>query len=63
GKAQSYLEASLAIEPTYSAHLALARLHERLGSPDAADRHYRESLGLALAQLSSITGGRRRTPH
>jgi HemY protein len=60
GKAQSYLEASLAIEPTYSAHLALARLHERLGNADASDRHYRESLGLALAQLRSVTGGRRR---
>ena len=62
GKAQSYLEASLAIEATYSAHLALARLHERLGNADAADRHYRESLDLALVQLRSATGGRRRTP-
>ncbi len=62
GKAQSYLEASLAIEPTYSAHLALARLHEKLGDADAAGRHYRESLDLALAQLKTATGGRRRTP-
>jgi HemY protein len=62
GKAQSYLEASLAIEATHSAHLAAARLQERLGNADAARRHYRESLDLALAQLKSVTGGRRRTP-
>jgi len=62
GKAQSYLEASLAVEPTYSAHLALARLHEQLGNADAAGRHFRESLDLALAQLKTVTGGRRRTP-
>ena len=34
-----------------SAHLELARLHERLGNADAARRHYRESLELALAKL------------
>jgi len=62
GKAQSYLDASLAIEPTYSAHLAAARLQESLGNPDAARRHYRESLDLALAQLKQVTGGRRRVP-
>lgn len=62
GKAQSYLEASLAIEPTWSAHLAAARLQERLGNAEAARRHYRESLELALAQLKTVTGGRRRTP-
>ena len=62
GKAQSYLEASLAVEPTFSAHLALARLQERLGNADAARRHHRESLELALVQLKAATGGRRRTP-
>ena len=62
GKAQSYLEASLAIEQTYSAYLALARLQERLGNADTARRHYRESLDLLLAQFKSATGGRRRTP-
>jgi len=62
GKAQSYLEASLAIEPTHSAHLAAARLQERLGNADAARGHYRESLDLALAQLKAVTGGRRRVP-
>ncbi len=62
GKAQSYLDASVALEPTCSAHLALAELHDRLGHADAARRHYRESLDLALAQVKQLTGGRRRTP-
>jgi len=62
GKAQSYLEASVAVEPTYSAHLALARLQEQLGNAEAARRHDREGLRLALAQLAAATGGRRRAP-
>ena len=62
GKAQSYLEASLAIEPTHSAHLALARLQESLGNAEAARRHDREGLKLALEQLNAATGGRRRAP-
>jgi HemY protein len=62
GKAQSYLDASVAVEPTYSAHLVLAQLHDRLGNVDAARRHYRESLELAVEQLKQMTGGRRRTP-
>ena len=62
GKAQSYLEASVAVEPTYTAHLALARLQESLGNAEAARRHDREGLRLALAQLNAATGGRRRTP-
>ena len=62
GKAQSYLEASIAIEPTHTAHLAAARLQETLGNAEAARRHYREALDLALAQLHEVTGGRRRTP-
>ena len=61
GKAQSYLEASIAVEPMYSAHLALAQLHDRLGNAEAARRHYRDSLELAIGQLKQITGGRRRT--
>ena len=51
GKAQSYLEASVSVEPTYAGHLELARLHESLGNSDAARRHDRESLELALAAL------------
>jgi HemY protein len=61
GKAQNYLEASISVEPTYSAYLALAQLQDELGNPDAARRHYRASLDLAIAQLRQTTGGRRRT--
>ena len=61
GKAQSYLEASISVEPTYSAHLELAQLHDRLDKAEAARRHYRASLELAISQLKQTTGGRRRT--
>lgn len=61
GKAQSYLEASLSVEPTYSAHLALAQLHDRLERVEDARRHYRASLELAVGQLNRMSGGRRRT--
>jgi HemY protein len=47
GKAQSYLEASLATQPTQTAHIALARLHERLGREAEAGRHFRASADLA----------------
>ena len=55
GKAQSYLEASLSLEPGYPAHLFLAQLHEKLGTADAAQRHYRASLELAVAELRQDT--------
>ena len=61
GKAQSYLEASIAIEPSWSAHHALAQLQEKLGNAEAAHSHARESLAIAIAQLRQVTGGRRRT--
>lgn len=41
GKAQSYLEASLAVAPSCAAHIELARLFDRLERPDDANRHYR----------------------
>jgi HemY protein len=47
GKAQSYLEASLATRPTQEAHVALAKLHERLGRSAEAGRHFRASADLA----------------
>lgn len=62
GKAQSYLEASISVEPSCSAHLALAQLHEKLEHADAARKHYRESLDLAVAHLKQMSGGRRKTP-
>lgn len=47
GKAQSYLEASLATQPTQAAHIALAKLYERLGRPAEAGRHFRASADMA----------------
>ena len=47
GKAQSYIEASLALEPTHDGHMTLAALMERLGKPHEAGRHFRRSAELA----------------
>ena len=41
GKAQSYLEASLAVDASRAAHLELAGLLDSLDKPGEADRHYR----------------------
>ncbi len=46
GKAKSFLEASLSFEETRRARLELARLEERLGEADAAQRHYRRAAEL-----------------
>jgi len=46
GKAQSYLEASLAFGETRDTHLALARLHERFSRSAEAQRHYRRAAEL-----------------
>lgn len=47
GKAQSYLEQALysasELRQRQDAHLMLAQLHESLGHPDEASRHYRQS--------------------
>ncbi len=47
GKAQSYLEASVALQPTLDAHMTLARLMEQVGKRDEAIRHIRRSAELA----------------
>lgn len=44
GKAQSYLEASLAVSPSSLAHLELARLFDTLGRAEEANRHFRLSV-------------------
>ncbi|MDR2189625.1 MAG: heme biosynthesis protein HemY [Azonexus sp.] len=49
GKAQSYLEASLAVAPTQPAHLELAQLFDQLERGDDANRHYRASALLEAA--------------
>ena len=41
GKASSFLDASLSLRPTRTAHVALARLYERIGRAADANRHYR----------------------
>lgn len=46
GKAQSYLEASLALAPSQEAHLELARLLDQLDRGDEANQHYRASAQL-----------------
>lgn len=43
GKAQSYLEASLSVQPTQEAHLELAHLLDQLDKADEANKHYRAS--------------------
>jgi HemY protein len=53
GKAQSYLEASLAMQATRAAHITLARLFDSMGREQDATRHYRAS---ADAGLASGTG-------
>lgn len=59
GKAQSYLEASLAIEPTAEAHLELASLAENeLENSAMAARHYRQAALAAQPSASQSRGGR-----
>lgn len=60
GKARSYLEASLAVEPTHTAYIKLGELLEKLGKPDEASAAYRRGLDQALTQLKDSTGGRRK---
>jgi HemY protein len=47
GKAQSYLETSLAFGESRATHLELARLQDRLGRGADAQRHYRRAAELA----------------
>ncbi len=60
GMARSYLDASLSIESTHSAHLELARLLEREGRVEQAAAHYQKALEVTLEQLRQHAGGRRR---
>ncbi len=48
GKAQSYLEASLAIQPSRACHLELAQLLDHLERAAEADKHYRKAAALPL---------------
>ena len=60
GKARSYLEASMSIEPTHSAHLELGHLLEREGKAAEAAVEYRKALAVTLEQLKLHSGGRRK---
>jgi HemY protein len=62
GKAQSYIEASIAIAPTHAAHLAAARLNEHVGNPEAARDHYRQGLQAALERLERVRRGNEERP-
>jgi HemY protein len=50
GKAQSYLEASLAAQPSRAAHVALATLYDRLGRTEDANRQFRAGADPELAR-------------
>ena len=47
GKARNFLEAALSFEETRSAHLELARLAEKMGDAQDAQRHFRRAAELA----------------
>ncbi|HYP67145.1 MAG TPA: heme biosynthesis HemY N-terminal domain-containing protein [Thiobacillaceae bacterium] len=49
GKAQSYLEASLALSPTTEAHMAMAEISQKAGKIGEACAHYRQALELCRA--------------
>ena len=51
GKAQSYLEASLALDANYRTQVALGELLGRLGRAGEANAHLANALKLALAEL------------
>jgi HemY protein len=46
GKAQSYLDASISLKPSYAAYTALGRLTERLGKSDAAFKYYQSAMAV-----------------
>ncbi|MHB1187162.1 heme biosynthesis HemY N-terminal domain-containing protein [Thiobacillus sp.] len=50
GKAQSYLEASLAISPSAEGHIRMAELKTQSGQPGEACKHYQKALALCRAQ-------------
>ena len=61
GKAQTYLEASLALDDHWRTHVALGELHGRLGRADLANTHLAAALKLSLVELerpsAALTAG------
>ncbi len=56
GKAQTYLEASLALDDSYRTHVVLGELLARLGRDGEANAHLAAALKLALAELDREGG-------
>lgn len=52
GKAQNYLDASLALAPTADAHIRMAELREKTGQTGEACKHYQKAL--ALCRLEKV---------
>lgn len=52
GKAQNYLEASLALSPSADAHIRMAELREKTGQAGDACKHYQKAL--ALCRLEKV---------
>ncbi|MEO8346763.1 MAG: heme biosynthesis HemY N-terminal domain-containing protein [Betaproteobacteria bacterium] len=53
GKAQTYLEASLALDNHWRTHVALGEMHGRLGRDELANSHLASALKLAMAELKN----------
>ena len=53
GKAQTYFEASLALEDAYETRVALGELFAQIGRTDGANAQLAAALKLALAELRS----------
>ena len=56
GKAQTYYEASLALEPQWCTHVALGEMLARLDRHDEANAHFADALRLALDELKRQPG-------
>ncbi|MCC6193882.1 MAG: hypothetical protein IT518_05375 [Burkholderiales bacterium] len=56
GKAQTYFEASLALDDHWRTHVALGELHARLGRTELANTHLAAALKRSLSALESAAG-------
>jgi HemY protein len=57
GKAQTYYEASLALDDVWRTHVALGEMLARVGRHDAANAHLAAALKLAIAELRQRAPG------
>jgi HemY protein len=56
GKAQTYLEASLALEESHTAHILLGEMLGRIGETDKANAHLAAAMRLAMKALQEKQG-------